>query len=316
MNIIYMGTPRFACPPLSALANSRHSIRAVVTGRDKPSGRGRTVRPGPVKQLAGTLGLPTLQPARLKDQAFLNSIEAYAPDLIVVVAFRILPQKLLDIPSKGAINIHGSLLPRYRGAAPITHALLNGDTETGLTSFYLTRKIDGGDIIARKNVAIAPDESYSTLYDRLSELAGPFLLESLDLIEKPDFSPQSQDDSEATPAPKISSEDGLIDWTKDDRTVHNQIRAYADTPGAYSFLQEKKIKILGSHRIESNTIPALPPGTIHVERRHLYAGTGNLPLELIRLQPEGKKIMDAASFLNGYRVKDGNKFSSVRKEVS
>jgi methionyl-tRNA formyltransferase len=310
-----MGTPAFACPPLEALANSRHNILAVVTGRNKPSGRGRTVKPSPVKQTADKLGLPVLQPAKLKDDAFISKIAALDPDLIVVVAFRILPRNILDIPKKGAINIHGSLLPKYRGAAPITHALLNGESETGLTSFFLKMKIDAGDLIAQAKVKIGENETYSELYDRLSELAGPFLLETIDLIGQPGFAPKTQSDTKATPAPKISSEDALIDWSRDDRQVHNHIRAYADTPGAFTYLRDRKIKILGSLRTE-DTVTKVPPGELRIDSKRLFSGTGNLPLELTRIQPEGKKIMDSKAFLNGYRIENGQTFSSVRKEVN
>lgn len=271
--------------------------------------------PSPVKVRAVPLGLPIFQPERLRDDAFVDAMAELDADVFVVVAFRILPKKLYSLPKYGSINVHASLLPKYRGAAPINHALLNGESETGLTSFFLTKQVDGGDVIDQVSTPIDPDENYSSLYARLSEMSGPFLLDTLDKIIRPGFAPQKQDMSRATPAPKIGSEDGLIDWTRPDGEVHNHIRAFSEQPGAFSFIGEQKIKILGSRREDTGGLPHLEPGEMHIHRKRLWTGTGSGPIRLTRLQPEGKKAMDALAFINGYRIESHQTFLSRRKEV-
>jgi len=315
MNVVFMGTPGFACGPLEALANSRHNLIAVVTVPDQPSGRGQKLSACEVKMKALELKVPVLQPENLKAQTFIDRMAGLKADIFVVVAFKILPKKLFSIPPHGSINIHASLLPKYRGAAPINHALLNGETETGLTSFFLTKQVDGGDIINQVSTPVPEDENFSSLYNRLSLMAGPFLLESLDLIVQPGFSAKMQDISQATPAPKIKTEDCLIDWGADDRRVHNHIRAFSERPGAFCFLDDLQIKILGSARGPFDDLPALMPGEMLADKKRLFVGTGTSPIQLTRLQPAGKKAMDAGSFLNGYRIHSYQKLSSIRKEV-
>jgi methionyl-tRNA formyltransferase len=315
MNVVFMGTPGFACGPLETLVKSSHNLLAVVTVPDKPVGRGRRLSACEVKLKALEFHIPVLQPDNLRDPEFLGCMTALKADVYVVVAFRILPKKLYSIPALGAINVHASLLPKYRGAAPINQALLHGETETGLTSFFLTKQIDGGDIIDQTTTEIDENENFSSLYDRLSEMAGPFLLKTLDLITRPDFRPRSQDLSLATPAPKISTEDALIDWTADDRQVHNLIRAFSERPGAFTYLDDLQIKILGSLRVDFDSLPDLQPGETWIENKRFFVGTGGRPLLVTRLQPEGKKAMDALSFINGYRIKPYHRFSLTRKEV-
>ena len=310
-----MGTPGFACGPLETLAESDHNLLAVVTVPDKPAGRGCRLSPCEIKLKALDLNLPIYQPEKLRDESFLREMAALEADVFVVVAFRILPQALYSIPRLGSINIHGSLLPKYRGAAPIQHALLNGESETGLTSFFLTKQVDTGDVIDRVSTPIGPDENFTSLSDRLSQLAGPFLLRTLDLITRSDFAPMRQDPSQATPAPKITPEDCLINWGADDSRVHNQIRAFSEKPGAYGFFDDMMLKILGSSRGEFNEVPSLEPGEMYIHGRRLFIGTGGRPLEITRLQPEGKKVMDAKAFLNGYRVQSHQKLQPNRKEV-
>ncbi len=315
MNVVFMGTPGFARPALQTLADSPHRLLAVVTAPDKPSGRGRKIAACKVKQTALALNVPVLQPKSLRAPAFLENISSLGADLFVVVAFRILPRKLFSIPPHGSINIHASLLPKYRGAAPIQHALMKGEAETGLTSFFLTDNVDQGDLIDQVSTPIGPDENFTSLSARLSEMAGPFLLATLDLIRKPGFSPRPQDSSKATPAPKIQTGDCLIDWTCGEARVHNQIRAFSERPGAFSYLDDQMIKILGSMRETPDSPAALEPGELLPRRKRIYVGTGGSPLQITRIQPEGKKAMDALSFINGYRIQPGRKLTSVRKEV-
>lgn len=316
MKVVYMGTPEFACPALEALAASDHELLAVVTGPDRPSGRGRVLQACQAKTAALRLGVPIYQPESLRDDKFIAQMAALEADVFIVIAFRILPKKLYILPKVGAINIHGSLLPKYRGAAPINHALLNGEKETGLTSFFLSRKVDQGSIIDRVATTIEPDENFSSLSDRLSAMAGPFLLKTLELIARPDFTPEKQDDDRATPAPKIKPEDAKIDWHQPADRVHNHIRAYSIKPGAYTFLNDLKIKILGSTQGGTIDFAGLVPGLLKVQAKKLYVGTGDRPLCLTSLQPEGKRVMDACSFVNGYRIGDSHTFYSSRKEVN
>lgn len=316
MKMVYMGTPEFACPALEVLAASDHDLLAVVTGSDKPSGRGRKLKACQAKVSALKLGVPVYQPESLRDESFIEQMAALEADVFIVIAFRILPKKLYNIPAVGSINIHGSLLPKYRGAAPINHALLNGETETGLTSFFLSRKVDQGSIIDRVATPIEPDENFSSLSARLSDMAGPFLLKTLDLIARPGFTPEIQDDRRATPAPKIKPEDALIDWHKPVDQVHNHIRAYSSRPGAFTFLNDLKIEILGSSQNDTADLAAIIPGLLKVQDKKLYVGTGNRPLCLTSLQPEGKRQMDACAFVNGYRIGETHTFNHSRKEVN
>jgi len=311
-----MGTPEFACASLAALAASHHKVLAVVTGPDKPAGRGRKLTACEVKIRATGLNLPLFQPENLRDDSFVAQMATLKADVFVVIAFRILPKKLYVLPPYGSINIHGSLLPRYRGAAPINHALLNGETETGLTSFFLTDRVDQGNIIHQVATSIGPDENFTSLYNRLSEMAGPFLLESLDLISQPGFAPKNQDESLASPAPKISPEDGLIDWTKDRRAVHNHIRAYSEKPGAFCFLDDLQIKILATHMTPTSDLPHLDAGELLVTNKKLFVGAGDGPLEITKVLPQGKKALDALSFINGYRIASHRRLLTHGKEVN
>lgn len=316
MKVVFMGTPGFACPALETLAASDHDLLAVVTGPDKPAGRGRKLQSCRAKVAADSLGIPVFQPDSLRNTDFIDDMAALEAEVFVVIAFRILPKKLYSIPPRGSINIHGSLLPKYRGAAPINYALKNGETETGLTSFFLSRKVDEGQVIDRCATPIGPDENCSSLTDRMSEMAGPFLMKTLDLIVQPGFKPEKQDDRLASPAPKIKPEDCLIDWNKSRDQVHNHIRAFSRRPGAYCFLNDLKLKILGSTRSDTDDLPSLEPGQTHVHAKALYVGTGDRPLRLTSLQPEGKKEMDTVSFLNGYRIGESETLYPSRREVN
>ena len=260
MNVVFMGTPEFACTALAALAGSRHTLVAVVTGPDAIAGRGHRLTACQTKIVAARLNLPIYQPTSLRDEPFIQAMADLKADLFVVIAFRILPERLFMLPRHGSINIHASLLPKYRGAAPIRHALLDGETETGLTSFFLTRQVDEGSIIHRLSVAIQPEENYTSLSYRLAELSGPFLLETLEMIARPGFVPSRQDAALATPAPKIKPEDGAIDWRQARRKIHNRIRAFSERPGAYTVFREQKLKILSSRLGDFSSVPPLNPG--------------------------------------------------------
>ena len=303
-----MGTPEFACTPLTALHNSEHKIAAVVTGPDKPAGRGKNLRPTAVKEQAEQFGLPVLTPESLKSEEFYLKLKEISPDLIVVVAFRILPERIFGLPKFGSLNIHGSLLPQYRGAAPIQWALINGEKETGLTSFLLKSKVDTGDIILQQKTNIDDNENYDSLYKRLSHMAGQFLLDSIKKIESKDFRPVSQDEALSTPAPKLKSSDALIDFEKSAGKVHNLIRGLATRPGAFTFFRGKKVKVYESKLSDKAPEGSAKPGTILHNKSELLVQCDNSVLELTELLPEGKKVMDGRSFINGYRLKSGESF--------
>jgi len=301
-----MGTPEFACVPLAHLCRSRHDVQAVVTGPDQPAGRGNRLSPTAVCDAACGLGLEVLRPDSLKDETLYERLKAYDPDLIVVVAFKILPQRIYSLPRLGAINLHASLLPKYRGAAPINWATINGETETGMTSFFLKRTVDTGDIILQETLPIYDDDTFDSLHERLSQASGPFLLRTLDLIQRGEVRPLPQNDASATPAPKILADDALIDFGFPARNVRNFVRGLATRPGAYTFFRSKKVKIFACEVHETpGADDRTPPGSILPERKRLIVQCAEAAVEVTSLLPEGKKLMNGASFLNGFRPEPG-----------
>jgi methionyl-tRNA formyltransferase len=302
MKIVFMGTPEFARLPLEHLYRcANHDIAAVVTGRDKPSGRGRKVVPTAVKAAAEKLGLPVMTPAKLKDESFLDEIRSIETDIFVVVAFRILPEVLFTIPEFGAINLHGSLLPKYRGAAPINWALINGETETGLTTFQLKKKVDTGDMLYQKKIAIRPDETFDELYARMSEMAGPVLEKTLDLIESGKAKPIPQDNSLASPAPKLSPFDAQIDWGFPAGNVINFVRGMSSIPGAFTTFRGRRMKVLKASECTLPVKKECRPGSVIEDKQKLLISVADGAVEIIQVQPEGKGKMTGEQFLRGYR---------------
>jgi len=308
-----MGTPEFACAILEKLIDSDHEIVAVVTGADKPAGRRRVLTPTAVRNLAEQRGLPVLMPKSLKEDSLYQSLAALQADLFVVAAFRILPARLFELPRLGSINIHASLLPKYRGAAPINWAIINGETETGLTSFFLKQNVDTGDMILQTKVTIAPTDTYDSLHDRLADLAGPFTLETLSMIEKGKSHPIAQDDAVATPAPKIQPEDALIDFNQSSVRVANFIRGMATRPGAYTFFRGQKVKVHFAQSSDHISDSAAVPGSILSNRKTLLVQCHDSVAELTRVVPAGRKEMDGVSFLNGFRPQTGESFINQGK---
>jgi len=314
MNIIFMGTPEFARHSLEYLhKNTRHEILAVVTGPDKPSGRGRVLSATAVKKAALGYNLPILTPESIRDREFLEKIKEFDADIYVVVAFRILPEKLYTIPPHGSINLHGSLLPKYRGAAPINWAIINGETETGLTTFKLQKKVDTGNIIYQEKIKIDPDETFTELYGRMAELAGPVLSRTLDMIESGNYTPKRQDDSQATPAPKITPYDCMIDWGFPAKNVVNFIRGMSAIPGAYTYFRGKKLKILKASEYDGNTGKKPRPGKIIGDKHRFLVATAGSIVEIKELIPEGKGKIDGNQFLRGYKP-DENEILGERPE--
>ncbi len=295
LSIVFMGTPEFAVPSLEKLLSGRHTVRAVVTVSDKPAGRGRKLQQSPVKKLAQQHGLPVLQPEKLKDPGFLETLESFGADLFVVVAFRILPQEVLQIPPMGSVNLHASLLPRYRGAAPIQWAVINGDTKTGVTTFLIKPKVDTGDILLQRETPIGPEETAGELHDRLMEIGAWLVLETVDGLADGTLRPVPQPEGGYTRAPKIFREDGRIDFTKPAREVYNLVRGLNPVPGAWTIFEGKTLKI---HRCRP-PVPAseTPSLEVNPERVLLHCMDGTL--EVTELQPEGKRKMTTAEFLRG-----------------
>ena len=314
-----MGTPEFARKILVCLNESKHEILTVVTGPDEPLPRGNKTAPTPVKVEAEMLGIPVLTPKLLKSRVLYESLEALKADIFVVAAFKILPRKLFTLPKLGSINIHASILPAYRGAAPINWAIINGEKETGLTGFVLNERVDTGDVIFQEKTAIGDDENFESLYSRLADMAGPFTLKSLDILQDENFTPIIQDHSGATPAPKITSENAMIDFGIPAESVRNFVRGLATIPGAYTFFKEKRIKILECREIiDSNGIEIkhdARPGTIYSHKKKLIVQCAHSAIEILQLSIPGKKVMDGSSFKNGYRPVEGDCFGEIPKQA-
>jgi len=292
-----MGTPQFAVPSLDILIKNGHEISAVVTVPDKPKGRGQKLGISEVKQYALDNNLKVLQPVKLKDENFLNELRELKPDLIIVVAFRILPSVIFDIPKYGIFNLHGSLLPKYRGAAPINWAIINGDKETGVTTFFLKEKVDTGNIILQEKLDIGENDTFGEVYDKLSAIGANLVLETVREIETNDVKIMEQKDEHSTPAPKIFKEDCRIDWSKSSTEIHNFVRGLSPHPTAWTILDGKILKIYQTMKTENES--KSPSGTLMKEGKKLLVNTNDNLLEIIELQLEGKKRVKAIDFLNG-----------------
>ncbi|MGE5497057.1 MAG: methionyl-tRNA formyltransferase [Syntrophothermus sp.] len=298
MKIVFMGTPEFAIPSLRILRENKHEILAVVTTPDKERGRGQKVTYTPVKTFALENNIPVLQPVSLKEPEFISALKDLNADLYVVVAFRILPKEVFTIPPKGAFNLHGSLLPKYRGAAPIQWALINGDTETGVTTFFLQDKVDTGNIIISASLTVEPDDDFGSLHDKMSLLGASVLLKTVELIENGNVQVQPQNDSLASPAPKITREICQINWSMPADKIHNLIRGLSPYPAAFFINKGKIIKVYKSALCSEN----LSAGEIYQTRTRIIIGCGSGTIEILKLQPEGRKRMTAAEFLRGYSL--------------
>ena len=300
MNIIFMGTPEFAVPSLKILYNSYHKISAVVTVPDKPKGRGQQLSESAVKKFALEHDIEILQPVSLKDEDFNNTLKEISPDLIVVVAFRILPKNIFKFPKYGSINLHASLLPKYREFAHINRAVINGDRETGVTTFFLQEKVDTGSIIMQKSIDIASEDNAGDVHDKLMLLGAEVLFETVELIDNSggNVPVMKQNNSEATPAPKIFKEDCRIDFDRSVDDVYNFIRGLAPYPGAFTEYNGKVIKIFRT--IKSIWDSLKGPGRFFIKDNRLYVSCLNEFLEITELQIEGKKRMNSSEFLNGH----------------
>jgi methionyl-tRNA formyltransferase len=309
LRVVFFGTPRFAVPTLEALLGSRHQVVGVVTQPDRPRGRGQKLTDGPVKALAVARGLPLLQPTTLKDPSVAGGLEAWRPDLGVVAAYgRIIPSSMLALPRFGMINVHPSLLPKYRGAAPVHRAVIAGDAETGVTIMRVAAKLDSGAMFARTTRPIGPDETSEELEDALASLGARLLVEVVDAIADGTAHEEPQDERLVTYAARLTKDEGLIDWTLPAQRVHDRVRGLYPWPHAYTFVDGRRV-------IVWRTIPLGypargPAGTVmHADRDGLHVAAGDgCALALLELQSEGGRPLPAADFLRGHPIAPGARF--------
>ncbi len=290
LRIVFLGTPEFAVPSLDAIIEAGHEVAAVVTATDKPAGRGHKMIPSAVKQYAVEHGIPVLQPAKLRDPEFMDALRGYGADIFVVIAFRMLPEEVWAMPPMGTFNLHASLLPRYRGAAPINRAVMNGDAETGVTTFLLKHEIDTGDILRQESISIAPDENVGSVHDRLMALGARVTVDTLADLAAGTAVPRPQPDGQASAAPKIFREDCEIDLSKSRESVRNHVRGLSPYPAARITL----------HGVEMKVLEAVVADT-RLQGR-LYVECADGALELTRVQPAGKRPMSGSDFLRGLRI--------------
>jgi len=301
VKLVFMGTPAFAVPSLERTVEAGHEVAAVVTQPDRPKGRGQNDAMSPVKEAALRLGLAVQQPERVRRAEVVEQLRALAPEAMVVVGYgQIIPKAILDIPPLGIINVHASLLPKYRGAAPIQWAIARGETSTGVTTMRINEGLDTGDMLLKWETAIGPEENAVELGRRLAVAGAELLVRTLDRL--PAIKPEPQDESQATYAPILKKEDGKIDWTLSAREILNRIRGFEPWPGGYGFLRGQRFHIWSAAIGDQK----LPPGALRAVNRKLYAGCGSEEsIELREVQLEGKKRMPAAAFMNGFPLRDG-----------
>jgi methionyl-tRNA formyltransferase len=305
MKVTFMGTPSFAVPTLRAIHESNHELIGVVTQPDKPRGRGRKLGISPVKELAMGLRLPIMQPETTRDEAFMEEVNRMSPDVIVVAAYgRMLTRELLDLPPHGCINVHASLLPKYRGAAPIQWAIVNGERRTGVTIMKMDEGMDTGDILLTQQVEITDTDTAQSLHDRLAQVGAGLVINALDGVERGTIRPAPQDNSMASYAPPLKKEDGLIDWSRAARVIYNRIRGFDPWPGAFTYLRGSRLKVFSGEVVEEEVRDT--PGKVvqsGPEGVRVSTGTGFLVIEEVQL--EGRKRMPVREFLIGNEIPPG-----------
>ena len=311
LRIIFMGTPELAGTSLRALIAAREfQIVGAVTQPDQPKGRGLHLQPSPVKQIAERANLPVLQPQRARDESFLEQLRALQPDLIAVAAYgQILPKDILDLPRFGCVNVHTSLLPKYRGAAPIQHTLLNGEAETGVTIMKMDAGLDTGDILAQQKTVIHASDNSQTLHDRLAEMGAALLVRTIPDFISGKIQPRAQPTEGVIYAPKIKKQDGQVDWAKPARIIWNRVRAMVPWPGAFTHLAEES----GSHLLKIREAEVVDGAgeagaVLHADKKEIVVACGSEALRLLVVQREGGRPMKAAEFLAGHPLKEGQKF--------
>jgi methionyl-tRNA formyltransferase len=304
MRIIFMGTPDFAVPSIRLLMEHHYEVAAVVTAPDKPRGRGQQVSFTPVKEFSLKHQLPVLQPEDLKNTSFISQIQQLQPDVMVVVAFRILPHEIFTLPKFGTFNLHASLLPKYRGAAPINWAIINGEQETGVTTFFLQEKVDTGNVLLQARMPIRQDATAGEIHDALSLLGAETVVQTVQMIEAGKANPQPQDNTLATPAPKIFKHDCRVPWTASAQKTHDFIRGLSPYPAAWTTHKGKTIKLYKTNSIEKHS--AKPGVVLQRTADSLIIGTGDNALSILEIQQEGRKKMMIEEFLRGYHIEIGD----------
>lgn len=307
LKIVFFGTPEFAVASLDQLVKSGHEIAAVVTMPDKIAGRGHKLIQSDVKKYAVANGLRILQPEKLKSSGFVEVLREIGADLFIVIAFRMLPEVVWTMPPLGTFNLHASLLPKYRGAAPINWAVINGDTETGVTTFFLKHEIDTGDIIEQRKIKIFPTDNVGDVHDKLMKLGAEMVVHTVNEIAEGRVMPQSQPDGDYLPAPKIFKDTCRIEWNKPTIEIHNFVRGLSPYPAAWTTMEESRnpneyidVKIYETHIAEDVTQKNGEPGDLNLTKDRLFVKTEDGVIEIMSLQPAGKKRMDTSAFLRGY----------------
>jgi methionyl-tRNA formyltransferase len=312
MNLIFCGTPQFAVPTLERLIAEKFPIQLVITNPDEPRDRGHKVQPSAVKEAALRHGLPIYQPAKLRTEEARNFISQYRPDAIVIVAYgQIVPQWMIDLPPYGCINLHASLLPKYRGAAPIAWAIIRGEKETGVTTMKIDAGMDTGEVLLERREPIHDDDTTETLSQRLSVIGADLMVETLRKLERGEIVPRPQDSRFATLAPRLKKEDGLIDWTRPADEIARRVRGLVPWPGAYTSFRDKQLHIWRAEPVPAAGEAAIAPGTLLLDggRLAVACGAGTM-LVLHEVQLEGRKRLGARDFVNGARVQSGEKLGS------
>ena len=308
MNIVFMGTPEFAVPSLRGLINSKHEVVCVVCQPDRPKGRGRKLTSPPVKLLAHENSIPVLQPEKIRTDEFYKKLVSFNPELICVTAYgRIIPPNILELPKYGCINVHASLLPKYRGAAPVNWAIINGEKRTGVTTMFMDEGMDTGDMLLKKEVGIKDDENSEQLSEKLSVIGAELLMETLEKLEKDELSPEKQSDAEATYAPIIKKDIGKIDWEKSAGEINNLIRGTQPWPGAFTTYGGKNLKIF---KAKLDITEGEPGKVIQSENGKLIVGAGKNSLDILELQLEGGKRLLTEQFLMGNKLIKGTELGA------
>jgi methionyl-tRNA formyltransferase len=305
MRVVFLGTPTFAVPTLHALVGAGHDVVAVYTQPDRPKGRGKQVAASPVKEAALELNLPVRQPDRIRRPENVAALAELQPDLMVVVGYgQIIPQGIIDIPQHGILNVHASLLPKYRGAAPIQWAIANGEATTGVTIMRIDAGLDTGDMLLKWETPIIPDETSPQLIERLAPAGAELLIEAIQEIEAGTAQYEPQNDDLATYAPILKKEDGLIDWQRSALKIYNRLRGFSPWPGAYTTVRGQTLHVVRAAIADRD--PHGDPGTVQADKRRLFVTCGeSTTLELLELQLEGKKRLPVEAFLNGFSLKTG-----------
>lgn len=302
LNVIFMGTPDFAVPCLKMLYE-KHTVLGVITQPDRPKGRGQKLMASPVKQFAEEKNLNVYQPLKIKEPSFQAFLRSLQPDVIVVVAFgQILPKEILEIPPLGCINVHASLLPHYRGAAPIHWSVIQGETKTGITTMFMDEGLDTGDMILKKEIAIGLEDTTGEIHDRLMQLGAEVLNETLFLLQQNTVPREKQDAALATYAPLLTKAVEKIDWSQPAQKIHNQIRGLCPWPGTYCFHNEKILKIWKARIVEGVANHTIPGKVVQITVDGFYVSTGQGILEIVELQPANKKRMSARAYVNGHGI--------------